>query len=93
MLKPLVRNVIAASLLAASAFAGAAEPITLTPDQLDTVSAGSMADFLGSIAAYAWASSTAVSTPGIATIINGQVLVQVGLSGNGITFTHSFQLY
>lgn len=95
MLKKLVRIAAGASVLAVSAFACAAEPVTLMDDQLDAVSAGTAvpnASQLASIGALSWSTSTATSAPGVRAVIDADVSVHVGLSGNGATFTHNVSI-
>lgn len=95
MLKKFVRTVVGASALAASAFACAAEPVTLMDDQLDAVSAGATVpntNDLSSIGALSWSTSTATSAPGVKAIIDADVSVHVGLSGNGASFTHDVSI-
>ncbi|RJF92501.1 hypothetical protein D3871_28285 [Noviherbaspirillum saxi] len=97
MLKTLVQSAAGFSLLAASALVSATEPLALSEHQMDHISAGSIAGVpnagqLSSIGALAWAMSQASATPGVVVVIDGHFTAQVGLGGNGTTFTHTVRI-
>lgn len=98
MSKKFIQRIAGAFLFSACALGYAAEPITLTENQLDSISAGTavtgpdLSQF-SSVGALAWATSTASSTPGLRFILDASVDVQVGLSNNGAVFTHRIRFF
>jgi hypothetical protein len=92
MSKKLLCTIALLSLVGAAGIASA-ESTMLMDSQMDEVSAGispPTTSQMASIGALAWATSSVTTAPGAAAVIDAKFKVQVGLAGNGASFTPVF---